>query len=105
MTRVVREKPLVQIRAWKLLTHALMSCAGNSSPVAAENQLLDVIGDVLAERQEAHAHLAGGRAAHDFGRQVERLDDDVAQRDLEDSHGADRQGLRPGEIRALGRLA
>ena len=55
----------------------MLARTGNLSPVAAENQLLDVIRDVLAERQESHACLAGRRATNHFGRQIQRLHDQV----------------------------
>src|SRR4051812_13875180 len=58
---------------------------GNFSPVPAKHQLLDVIGDQFSERKKAHAHLSGRCARYHLRRQVEWLNDDVAQHDLEDT--------------------
>src|SRR5687767_8793566 len=55
MTCAVSDKPLVRKRRDFLFARRLLTRAGNFSPVAAEHQLLDVIGDGFTERQEAHA--------------------------------------------------
>src|SRR6185369_345915 len=52
---------------------AMLTRAGNLSPVAAKHQLLDVIGDRFAERQEARACLSRRRARDDLRRQVQWL--------------------------------
>jgi len=48
----------------------LLARAGNLSPVAAKHQLLDVIGDRFAEREEARACFSTRRATHDLSREV-----------------------------------
>src|SRR5690348_16610330 len=66
-----------------LFACGLRARAGNFSPVPAEDELLDVIGDGLAESEEPDAHETRIRTRDHFRREMQRLHDDVAQGDLE----------------------
>src|SRR3982751_3239738 len=83
-SHVDREKPLMFFYVL-LLARGLRTRAGNLAPVPAEDELLDVVRDVLTDREKSHARETRVRAADDLRRKTQRLNDDVAHRDLEDA--------------------
>jgi hypothetical protein len=73
--------------------------AGNLSPVPAEHELLDVIGNDFTEREKANARLSRGSARDDLRGKIQRLHDDLPQHHFEHAVRTDRETFVVGETR------